>query len=71
MLKSLQLLTVEEVAKALNVHKNTVYRLVYDGDLPWANVAKKGARASIRVKEQDLEDYIDARYNPATKRRAA
>jgi excisionase family DNA binding protein len=65
------LLTVDEVAERLRKHKQSVYRLVYDGDLPWVNVAKQGARAAIRVREEDLQDYVAARYVPATKRRAA
>jgi excisionase family DNA binding protein len=68
---SVRLLTVDEVADALKQHKQTVYRLVYGGEMPWVNVAKKGARAAIRIREEDLQAYVAARYTPATKRRAA
>lgn len=71
MTEPVHLLTVDEVAERLRKHKQSVYRLVYDGDLPWVNVAKQGARAAIRVREEDLQDYVAARYVPATKRRAA
>jgi len=47
-------LTVAEVAKALNVSKMTIYRLI-EGDQ--INHTKIGC--SFRISENSLKDYID------------
>jgi excisionase family DNA binding protein len=47
------LLTLEEVAKRLNVSVATVRRLINDGELKAIKV-----RFQLRVKPSDLEDYI-------------
>lgn len=57
-----QLLTVKQVAARLSVGLQTAYRRIYADEIPWINVAGKGARrASIRVKESALAEYEDRR----------
>lgn len=50
----MNLLTVPEVAARLKVSRFSVYRLIHDGDLPMVSV-----RATTRVKEADLDAYIE------------
>lgn len=56
------MLTVLDVADRLRTHKQTVYRLIYDGELKWTDLAKKGAkRRRIRVSESALSAYLSGR----------
>lgn len=47
------LLTVSEVAKALKVNRNFVYKLIKDGELEAVRIG------SIKVRESALERYIE------------
>lgn len=49
-----EVLTIPQVADRLKVSRNTVYRLISDGDLPVVEV-----RGKSRVAESDLQQYID------------
>lgn len=53
----MRLLTLREVADALQVSEKTVRRLVGRGDLVGFKV---GDRGQVRVKEEDLEAYLEA-----------
>jgi len=53
----MRLLTVQEVADAMRVSEKTVRRLIKRGDLP---AYKVGDRGQLRVKERELEGYIEA-----------
>ena len=53
----MQLLSIREVADAMKVSQRTVRRLVKRGDLA---AYKVGERGQIRVKECDLERYVEA-----------
>ena len=46
------LLTVSEVAKALKVNRNFVYKLIKDGELEAVRIG------SIKVREDKLNEYI-------------
>ena len=46
------LLTVSEVAKALKVNRNFVYKLIKDGELEAVRIG------SIKVREDILNEYI-------------
>ena len=46
------LLTVSEVAKALKVNRNFVYKLIKDGELEAVRIG------SIKVREEKLNEYI-------------
>ena len=48
------ILTIEEVAKVLQVSKRTVYRWVDSGDLKVARIGRK----TYRVFESDLKKFI-------------
>lgn len=48
-----QLLTLDDVAKILQVSVVTVRRLINDGDLKAIKV-----RGQLRVRREDLEDYL-------------
>lgn len=49
-----EVLTIPQVADRLKVSRNTVYRLISDGDLPVVEV-----RGKSRIAEADLQQYID------------
>jgi excisionase family DNA binding protein len=49
-------LTVDQVAKELQIHSKTVYQLIKDGRLKAMNVGTK-SRTSYRIDRKDLEDF--------------
>lgn len=53
-------LTAAEVASLLRVSTMTVYRLIRSGELPAVRVGK-----SYRVREDDVDRYLAARYTQA------
>ncbi len=53
-------LTPAEVADLLRVSPMTVYRLIKAGDLRAARIGR-----SYRVREQDVDDYLQARFSDA------
>jgi excisionase family DNA binding protein len=53
-------LTAAEVASLLRVSTMTVYRLLKAGELPSVRVGK-----SYRVREDDVDAYLAARYTQA------
>lgn len=53
----MKLLTVQEVAETMKVSEKTVRRLIKRGDLA---AYKVGERGQLRVKEYDLERYVEA-----------
>ena len=55
-----RLLTVAEVAGLMRVSTMTVYRLIKAGDLAAIRVGK-----SYRIKEDDIDDFLAARYTEA------
>ena len=52
-----KLLTLEQVAEHLGVHRDTVYKLVRSGRLPALQLG--GRKAGWRVAEDDLRQFID------------
>jgi excisionase family DNA binding protein len=50
-------LTALEVAERMRVSKMTVYRLIKGGKLPAVRIGK-----AYRVREEDLETYLDSSY---------
>lgn len=58
-------LTVNEVAELLHCDRQTVYRAIYDGDLAWHDMRKRGARrARIRIARQAAHRYMTGREHP-------
>ena len=55
-----QFLTVAEVAKALRISNMTVYRLINSGELAAVRVGK-----SYRLREEDVDRYVGARFTEA------
>ena len=53
-----QLLSPEEVAKILALNPRTILRMIERGELPATKVARRW-----RVKEIDLQNYIDENMN--------
>ncbi len=51
-----RLLTIDEVAARLHVHRVTAYRMVHDGRLPAVRFGGDGA--SLRVDERELEAWL-------------
>jgi excisionase family DNA binding protein len=59
-------LTVAEVAAMLRIGRQTVYRLVWGGELPYINVATAGARrARIRIRESAVHQHMTSRERGA------
>ena len=58
-----ELLTIDQVAEILKVHKSHVFRLMKDGDLP---VVRRGKRFT-RILESDLESFVQ-KYRRGAKR---
>lgn len=55
-------LTVIEVAALWHCDKETVYRAIYDGELAWVDLSRKGSRrARIRVRRSAAHEYMAAR----------
>lgn len=52
----MNLLTLREVAEAVKVSETTVRRWVRDGSL---SAYKIGKRGQLRVKEEDLESFLE------------
>lgn len=50
-----RLLSVIEVAERLSRSRVTIYRMIHAGELPAVQF-----RGGIRVRESDLEEYIEA-----------
>jgi excisionase family DNA binding protein len=53
-------LTVGEVAARVRISNMTVYRLIKSGELAAVRVGK-----SFRVREEDLDAYLDRQYTQA------
>jgi len=53
----MKLLTIQEVAEAMRISDRTVRRLIKRGDI---TAYKVGDRGQLRVKERDLELYVDS-----------
>ena len=47
------LLSVSEVAKELRVNRNYIYKLIKEGDLKAVKIG------SIKVRKEDLEEYVE------------
>ena len=58
---STQLLTLGEVADRLGVGAKLVRAYLDSGALPVVNVAAKDTRRCLRVRESDLERFIETR----------
>lgn len=60
------MLTILEVAERLRIGKQTVYRLIWGGELGWTDISSKGAkRRRIRVSETALTKYLRSRERAA------
>ena len=57
---SIQLLTVPEAGEKLRVSPNTVLRLIALGKLRAVDVAATGRGTRTRVRDDDLQAYINA-----------
>ncbi len=51
-----QLLTVEQVASRLRVSKATVYRLIWNDQLPALQLA--GPRSTLRISRREFEQWL-------------
>jgi excisionase family DNA binding protein len=59
--ESLQLLSIAEVCRTLGMGKSWTYRRLKSGEIPSVKLGR-----SIKVKREDLEEYLDSRrYHPA------
>jgi len=58
-------LTVPEVAAAMRVHRQTVYRMVWSGELPWVNVGRGKSRPRIRIRQSAVDAFMSSRERGA------
>ncbi len=56
-----QLLSVVEVAARLGCSRNHVYALIAKGGLQSVDLRASGTKPKTRIREDDLEAFIDAR----------
>lgn len=56
-----QLLSIPETAQRLGVHRSTVYQLISAGQLQAINLGQGKQRTSIRVRESELERFIQSK----------
>lgn len=63
-----RMLTLDEVQEVLNLGKPLVYALVKSGEL---RAAQFGGRGIWRVRQDDLEAYIEAAYEKTAERIAS
>ena len=57
-----RLLSPTEVAEELNLHVNTVYKIIQRGDLRVYNLSVDGGRDKyFRIRRDDLESYLESR----------
>ncbi len=59
--KKTQLLSVVEVAERLSCSRGHVLNLVATGGLRAVDLRAKGSRPKTRIRESDLEAWIDSR----------
>lgn len=62
--QSQSLYRIEGAAAYLGVHPRTVTRLIAEGELGWVRIGERG----VRVSQQNLDDYVTERTQPATAR---
>lgn len=55
-----ELLTTRQVADRLSVHQTTVARWARDQQIPSVRIGPV-----VRIRSEDLEDWIEAHYQPA------
>ena len=59
-------LTAIEVAQLWHCDKDTVYRAIYAGDLPWIDLRAPGARrARVRIRRSAAHKFMADREHPA------
>lgn len=62
MTEAQQQLTVTEVAAILKIDKQTVYQMIWRGNLPAKRIGKK----AIRIGDRDLAEFIAASEDPSS-----
>jgi excisionase family DNA binding protein len=63
-----RLLTLEQVAEYLQVHRDTVYTLLRSGRLKGFQLG--GRKASWRIGQDDLREFLDAQRREALQNRS-
>ena len=57
-----RLLSPTQVAEELNLHINTIYKIIQRGDLRVYNLSVEGGRDKyFRIRRDDLESYLESR----------
>lgn len=59
-MEELEYLTVEQVAKQVQVNKRTVLAWIASGELPAIVINKRG----YRIAKTDLHDYLESKKRP-------
>lgn len=62
MTEAQQQFTVTEVAAILKIDKQTVYQMIWRGDLPAKRIGKK----AIRIGDRDLAEFIATSEDPSS-----
>ncbi|MEU5721562.1 helix-turn-helix domain-containing protein [Micromonospora sp. NPDC047738] len=58
-------LTVVEVAALIRVHKQTVYRLIWAGELPVIDIGSGKKRPRLRVRRSGVDQFMARRERGA------
>ena len=59
---SYELMSCREVSEYLNLHINTVYRLIQNQSLKAYNLSVGRDKTYYRIRKVDIENYLEERY---------
>jgi len=58
-------LTSNDVCLELQIHPNTLYRIIKSGQLKTHSITvAKNSKRNYRIRREDLDDYLKRRYCP-------
>ena len=64
--KTVKLLRVDQVAEMLAVSETTVCTLLRNGAIPYVDIGSNAKRKTIRVKEAEVEAYVQRQTRTGT-----
>ena len=65
--ETVKLLRVDQVAEMLAVSETTVRTLLRNGAIPYVEIGSNAKRKTIRVKEAEVEAYVERQTRTGTK----
>lgn len=61
----IRLLKIEQVMEILQLSRTTIYHMLDSGEIPFLKIGER----SVRIKESDLNDYIESQKAKAAEKR--